>query len=69
MQFCLQIDVFSFAMTIYELLTLYKPFELLRNINTPVNFNDIVTRKERPSVTGKVSVLYDKSHQGYEVVD
>ena len=55
--FCpiLQIDVFSYAMTIYELLTLYKPYELLLDINSFVSFNDVVSRKERPSIIGKVS--------------
>ena len=50
----LQIDVFSFAMTIYELLTVYKPYELLCDINAPVRLNDVVTRMERPSIAGKV---------------
>ena len=57
--FCsiLQIDVFSYAMTIYELLTLYKPYELLFDISSSVSFNDAVSRMERPSITGKVSAL------------
>ena len=45
-------------MTVYELLTLYKPYELLFDISSSVNFNDVVSRMERPSITGKVSVLH-----------
>ena len=59
---CLQIDVFSFAMTIYELLTLYKPYELLSDIKASISFNDVVTRKERPSITGKVHILVVKTY-------
>lgn len=44
-------------MTIYELLTLYKPYELLLDIHASIKFNDVVTRKERPSITGKVSAM------------
>ena len=44
-------------MTIYELLTFYKPYELLLDINTSVRFDSVVTRNERPSVTGIVSTM------------
>lgn len=50
-----QIDVFAFAMTIYQLLTLYKPYELLLDIDSNIKFNDVVSRNERPAISGKVN--------------
>lgn len=44
-------------MTTYELLTLHKPYQLLLDVKASVSFNDVVTRKERPSIIGKVSTL------------
>lgn len=51
----MQIDVFAFAMTIYQLLTLYRPYELLLDIDSKIKCNDVVSRNERPAISGKVN--------------
>jgi len=48
--------VFSYGVTIYEMISLLVPFEKLCKINPDININTYVTKKWRPPLPIKVSV-------------
>ena len=63
-----QIDVFSFGMTIYELLGLQKPFDNLCKINPSIDINKYVTKQKRPSLSVKVHKTFSSHDAVYYVV-